>query len=245
MWLGGSIARGTADAASDLDVMLAIDDVHHDEFASSWKQTLVAITPTVLAQEQPWSKGSFWSITPGFERFDVVVEPASLIPQTFFRVRQVVFDRDGLDATIPPAEPGPGPSATKLASLVESWFHFSAMLETILARQDWLLAAEHLHFLGQLTYQLLVEANAPLPPMGLKQWSAKLTDEQRALLEQLPTSATSVDAVRDAHLAYSRAFLGHARPLAAELEAPWPAELEQAATAHLREVLAVEEPYPE
>lgn len=245
LWLSGSLARGTADAASDLDLLVAVADDSHEEFARTWSQWLHAISPTVLAQEQPWSKGSLWSITPGFERFDVVVEPVSALPSTFFRTRTVVFDHDQLDALVPAPGPAPGASADRVSSLVESWFHFSAMLETILVREDWLLAAEHLHFLGGLVYQLCAEANAPLPPMGVKQWSTKLTDGQRVLLEQLPTAARSPEELSEAHLALSRAFLGIARPLAAELRATWPEDLEAAAAAHLGEILNVAEPYPD
>ena len=67
------------------------------------------------------------------------------------------------------------------------------MLETILVRRDWLLAAEHLHLLRSFVYQLFVEADAPLPPMGLKQWSTKLTEPQQAVLAESTTS-TRADA---------------------------------------------------
>ena len=243
LWLGGSLARGTADAASDLDLLVAVADDHLDEYAGSWRSVLAAITPTVLAEEQWFAKGSFWSITPTFERFDMVVEAVSQIPRSLFPVRTVVFDHDDLTSRLPLAEDR-GPSAQVVAKLVQDWFHFSAMVETILWRQDWLLAAEHLHFLRDVLYKLFVEANQPLPPMGLKRWSEKLTPEQRRVLERLPTAAGSEAELVDAHLAVAGAFLGTARPLAGSLGVPWPSELEQAARSHLREVLDLTDPYP-
>jgi predicted nucleotidyltransferase len=243
VWLSGSAARGTIDAASDLDLLIAVADDAHAEFAASWRQWLEHITPTVLAEEQWFAKGSFWSITPGFERFDVVVEPASQVPHTLFATRTEVFDRDGLTARLPP-ERERGPDAATVAKLVEEWFHFSAMIETILWRDDWLLAAEHLHFLRDLLYKLYVERNQPLPPMGIKRWSEKLTDAQRTTLETLPTSAASHDELVNAHLVISRAFLADAKPLAAQLRVAWPDALDDAATAHLRDVLKLEDPYP-
>ena len=243
VWLSGSLARGTADAASDLDLLVGVADEHHEAFAGSWRTWLAAITPTVLADEQWFAKGSFWSITPGFERFDVVVEPASAIPTTLFPVRVPVFDHDDLTARLPD-ERHREPSAAAVATVVEDWFHFSAMLEVVLVREDWLLAAEHLHLLRDLLYKLFVEGNQPLPPTGLKRWSEKLAPGQRDVLASLPTSAGSRAEVVDAHLAVARAFLGAARPLARRIEVPWPTALEAAATAHLRTVLAVPEPYP-
>jgi predicted nucleotidyltransferase len=243
MWLGGSLARGTADAASDLDVFVAVTDEHLPAFAEGWRDLLASITPTVLAEEQWFAKGSFWSVTPGFERFDVVVEPASAIPTTLFPVRVAVFDHDDLSARLP-AERDRALSAATVATLVEDWFHFSAMLEVLLVREDWLLAAEHLHLLRDLLYKLFVEGNQPLPATGLKRWSEKLTPGQREVLASLPTSAASRPEVVDAHLGLARAFLGAARPLARRLDVDWPAALEEAATRHLRTVLDVPDPYP-
>ena len=38
-----------------------------------------------------------------------------------------------------------------------------------------------------ILYEWFVETNKPLPKVGVKQWSTKLTQEQRTLLESLPT----------------------------------------------------------
>lgn len=243
MWLGGSLARGTADSASDLDVVLAVADEHFDVVASTWRAWLDDITPTVLAEELPFAKGSFYSITPGFERFDVVVEPVSKVPSTFFRTRVPVFDRDGLADLVPDAEPGAGPSADAVRALVIEYFRISAV-ETILVREDWLLAREHLHVVASLIYRLFVECNAPLPPMGVKQWSAKLTVPQRRVLAAVPTSADHVDELRTAHVALAAAFVTNAEAVARRLAIDWPSALEEAAAAHLRRELAIEDPYP-
>jgi hypothetical protein len=158
-------------------------------------------------------------------------------------VRAIVFDHDDLTARLPTERPKAlGPAV--VGKLVQDWFHFSAMLETILVRGDWLLATEHLHFLRDLLYKLYVEANQPLPPMGLKRWTEKLTPEQAGLLRGLPTIAEGRDALVAAHLDLTRAFLGTARPLAAARGAAWPDELEAAARRHLREVLGIDDPYP-
>jgi hypothetical protein len=243
MWLGGSLARGTADAASDLDVIVAVADDAHEGFASSWRTWLGQITPTVLAQELPFARGSFHSVTPGFERFDVVVEPASHTPATFFRTRAVVFDRDGLSGRIPPPAPGPGPSADAVRALITEYFRVSAV-EAILVRDDWLLAREHLHLVGSLVYRLFAESNAPLPPMGVKQWSTKLTPPQRAALASLPASAADVEELRAAHLVVAEVFLANAEAMATSLGIAWPDALERAAAAHVGAQLGLDDPYP-
>jgi hypothetical protein len=49
MWVHGSLARGAADAASDLDLVLAVRDADFGEFAGQWRAWLAAITPTLTA----------------------------------------------------------------------------------------------------------------------------------------------------------------------------------------------------
>src|SRR3954451_16766107 len=243
MWLSRSLARGAADAASDLDVLVAVADDDHEAFAGEWRGWLSAITPTVLAEELWFARGSFGSVTPDFERFDVVVEKVSQLPSTLFRQRLTVFDHDGLDATVPDVVPA-APSATVVAKTIEEWFHFSAMPEVLVVRRDWLLAAEHLHLLRSLVFKLCVERNQPLPMMGVKQWSSRLTPEQIALMEALPTAVRDVPSLIEAHLACARTFLSISRPLAAELGVECRVDWEAAPARHLSAVLEIDDPYP-
>jgi hypothetical protein len=220
-----------------------VADDDHKGFLAGWRSWLADVTPTVLAEEVPRAPGIYYSVTPGFERFDIVVEPVSALPATFFRWRVTVFDRDGLTDRVPPPEPGPGPSAEAVRGLITEYFRISAV-ETILVRDDWLLAREHVHAVASLVYRLFVEANAPLPPMGVKQWSTRLTPDQRAALASLPTDATDADGLRAAHRAVAAVFLPNAEVLARRLGVPWPHDLEAAAAAHLRRVLGLDDPYP-
>jgi predicted nucleotidyltransferase len=243
LWLGGSLARGTADSASDLDLIVAVADASYDEFVSAWRTWLDEITPTVLAAEVPFRAGAFYSVTPRFERFDVVVERASAVATTGYPTRVVVFDKDELDAQLPPPLAGPGPSADVVSALVTEFFRISAV-ETILVRDDWLLAREHLHVLASLIYRLFVEANAPLPITGVKQWGTKLTHAQRAAMLALPTAASDIHELRAAHLASAALFVTNAEALSGRLGATWPVTLEQAARAHLERYLSLPYPYP-
>src|SRR2546425_6746719 len=79
MWLSGSLARGTADRVSDLDLLVAVSDDAYDDFSATWKEWLSVITPTVIARPLASLPGSFYSVTPGRQRFDVVVEAASAL----------------------------------------------------------------------------------------------------------------------------------------------------------------------
>lgn len=234
MWLGGSLGRGDADRMSDLDVLLAVDDDSLPAFAGEWRTWLAAVTPTVVARALPFLPGSLYSVTPGRERLDVVVEAVSAVPTSGFRHRLVVFDRDGLDDLVPAAGAGSGPSKERIGALIEEMFRDYGMFPVVVEREDWLLGNEAIHFIRTLLYQLFVEANAPLPPMGVKQWSAKLTDEQRRVLEALPTGGSGRDDVITAHEAVAIAFIDHARSMASSLGVAWPIDLEEATCRYLR-----------
>jgi hypothetical protein len=89
MWLHGALARGKADAASDMDISVAIADDGFDGFAASWRDWLAAITPALTAR--PLAAGSFYALTPSCERFDVIAEPVGKLPATSLTRRLVVY----------------------------------------------------------------------------------------------------------------------------------------------------------
>jgi hypothetical protein len=233
LWLSGSLARGDADRASDLDVLVAVADDTLDEFANGWHEWLGTITDTVIARPLPFLPGSFFCVTPERLRLDVVVEPVRQLPTTFFRTRVVVFDRDDLDARLPASDPATAPDPDRIAGIVEEFFRDYGMFNVGMEREDWLLGLEAIHLMRTLLYRLFVEANAPLPASGVKRWSEKLTAEQRALLESLPTGAATPNDVLIAHETVAVAFVQQARAICVAFDVPWPAALEAATTKYL------------
>jgi predicted nucleotidyltransferase len=231
LWVSGSIARGDADASSDLDLLLAVADAELDGFAQSWQSWLAEITETVLARPLPFLPGSLYSLTPGCERFDVVVERASAVPKSFFRARFCVFDRDGLDAQVP--------DKAKVETAIEEPLRYLAMMPAMLARGELLLGQEGYGHMRRRISELFLELNAPLPTTGVKHWRDKLSDEQYAVLEALPWPAATREALIEANLTIGRALIQHGRPIAAKLGVPWPEALEAAVRAHLERELGV------
>lgn len=233
VWVSGSLARGDADAFSDLDLLVAVADAEFDSFAASWRSWLAQITPTVLAREIPFLRGSLYSLTPDCERLDVVLERVSALAASPFRTRAVVFDRDGLAARIPKPAPASGPDRAKLATAIEESLRYLALLPAVLGRGELLLAQEGYGHLRRRISELFLEANAPLPTTGAKHWRDKLSPEQYAVLEALPWPEATREALVAANLAAGRALLAHGRPIAAKLEVPWPEPLERSVRAYL------------
>ena len=141
MWLSGSLGRGDADPISDLDLLLAVSDDALQSFADEWREWLAAITPTLIARTLPFAQGSLYAVTPDRLRLDIVSEPASRVPQSIFRYRAIVFDHDGLDASVP-APATDSPSRERIAMLVEEFFRDVGMFPVVVEREDWLLGVE-------------------------------------------------------------------------------------------------------
>lgn len=240
MWLHGALARGAADAGSDLDIDIAVVDESFDDFAGNWREWLAAITPTVSAVPIPGATGSFYALTPTCERIDVITERVSAVATSGLTRRVVVFDRDGLTGTIPPvADPGPDPEVIR--QLIQEILRQAANFPTVMVRKDWLLGVVAVQQVHLTLYQLFVEANKPQPPTGPKQWSSKLSSEQRQLLESLPVPQPTAESVLAARRAALSLFLRQAPAIARDHGAAWPDELATAVLDFLRrEDLAVD-----
>jgi len=230
LWLHGAFGRGAADAASDMDVSVAVIDDAFDGFAESWRDWLADITPTVNAD--PIAPGCFFAMTPGCERFDVISERVSDLPATNLTRRVTVFDRDDLTATIPaPNDPPPSPDA--IAFVIKEAIRTAANFDTVVVRDDWLLGVVAVQTIQSLLYQLFAEANKPQPPSGPKQYSFKLSPHHRQQLQALPVPQPDRESVIAARTAAFALFFAEAPAIAAMNDVPWPDDLERAVRAHL------------
>lgn len=236
IWLAGALGRGAADAASDLDIAIAVRDEDFDAFAAEWPDWLAAISPTLVARELPGRPGSLYALTPTCERLDVVTERVGELGAGQGAARLAVLDRDGLHARLPAAA-ARRPDAGRIAWLIEECLRQAANFPTVTVRDDWLLGVVAVQEVHLMLYQLFVESNQPLPPMGPKQWSAKLTPEQRAVLAALPVPQPRPVSVLHARETALRAFIEHGRPLADRCGVRWPAELETSVRDFLRREL--------
>jgi len=230
-WLTGSVGRGVADAGSDLDVVLAIAPEFFDDFTGAWREWLGRVTPVVLARELPRLPGSFSSVTPDCLRLDVVAEPAGAARPADLAGRLLVLQKDGgAPVLVPGAEPAAaGPSQARLTELAEEFLRQMTIFPAaVVARQDWLLGVIGVQNVHLMLYQLFVEANQPLPPMGVKQWSAKLTSRQRHVCATLPPATASQATVLTAMRVAATAFRREAMAILAATEVPWPADFDAA-----------------
>lgn len=233
MWIHGALARDGGDAGSDLDIDVAVRDDDFDTFTAGWREWLATITPTVSALPIGTMPGSFYALTPTCERLDVVCEKASGTASSFLTRRIVVFDRDGLTATIPPTQdPPPNPGAIQW--IIEDTLRQSANFPVVVVRQDWLMGVIAVETVQLALYQLFAESNKPQAPTGPKQWSHKLTAEHRRMLEELPVPQANADSVYAARQATVSLFLREAPVIAAANNVSWPTPLADAVLRYLQ-----------
>ena len=229
LWLGGSVARGVADAGSDLDVLVAVADEHADAFAARWREWLNSFTDVLLARELPGMPGSFYATTNDCLRLDVVLESVSAVAATPFHARTPILDKDGLHERVPSPGEASGPDAEAIQGLVEEFFRQQAIFPAaVVAREDWLLGVVGVAHAQQLLYRVLTSCNAPLPPMGVKQWSAKLSPEQREVLAGLPSPQPTRASVIEAMRATRKAFREDGRVAVTRLGIDWPDDVDEA-----------------
>jgi hypothetical protein len=227
LWLAGSVGRGVADAGSDLDLLVTVSDRAGFTEPGVWD-----VLDPVITTPIPGLPGCFAFTTRAGLRVDVVLETSDDVASSSYVHRVRVLDRDGLEPPTPGTDTR-APDVPRMQQIVTEFLRQSAIFPAaVVARDDWLLGQVAVRNYALMLYDLLVESNQPLPPMGVKQWSSRLTPDQRDLLAALPVPTAdrssvvgSMTAVRDAIRTRGRAALESAG-------GTWPGEVDDAMAAY-------------
>ena len=227
LWVSGSVGREAADAGSDLDVVVTVAD---DAFDTLIDPAVWTPLDPLLCLSLPFLPGAAVITTRAGLRLDAVIERVGDLPATPYRQRLVVLDRDGLD--VPPPEPAPGPDPAVQLDLVVEFLRQSAIFPAaVLARKDWLLGQESVMSYRTLLYRIFLEANQPQPPMGVKQWSSRLTPAQRDVLATVPLPSPNRECIVAGIVAARRALRTHGRAGVETAGGTWPVDLDEAMAA--------------
>jgi hypothetical protein len=227
LWLSGSVGRGVADAGSDLDLVVTVSSPAELADPAVW-----AVVDPVITTPIPGMPGCFALTTREGLRVDVVLEAPGDVARSPYERRVCVFDRDGLEPPAPTEVAG-RPDVQRMEATVTEFVRQCAIFPAaVVAREDWLLGQVAVHNYRLLLYDLFVQSNQPLPPMGVKQWSTRLTEQQRAVLHALPLPAAERDDVVAAMTATRKAIRTHGRAALEGAGGTWPTESDDATAAY-------------
>jgi hypothetical protein len=226
--VGGSVAAGTADRWSDLDLAIATDPEHHDDFISEWPAWLGQITPTVFART-PIAPFIVNTITEDGLTVDFVIRTGQapvFRPPTGYTVGMISSTRfedirDALEYAV--AEQLRG-LAGPFVSLIKRGEHLKHLTGVP-------------HVLGLLTTVFLAETGQA-PPAKL--WNPAYTDEQLGAVARLPSVRATADDLTAFGLGVAKLIVERSRPLFQEHDLVWPAGLARVAAARLHDNLGID-----
>ncbi len=226
--LAGSLAAGTADEWSDLDLVVVTDAAHHDAFLAAWPEWLAAITPTVFART-PIAPFIVNCVTDEGLTLDISVHPGEVLQfpvgpgYAVGSLSGVRFADIGEALEYAVAEQLRG-MAGPFVSLVRRGEHFRHLTGVP-------------HLLGLLSTVFLAETGAA-PPRKL--WNATYTDEQLATVAALPAVSADRDALVTFGLAVARLTITRSRPLYDRYGLVWPSELAAVVAQRLQDALDID-----
>ena len=225
-WVGGSLARDTADDWSDIDLHVLVADP--EEFGSGIADWFARTLPTVLADQIPGVPGGFLFVTPDWVHVDVIVHGSQGFSQADFPAR-VLFDPRGLLRDIPGSAEQMVGEPYFPDDQIRLYLYFMGVTVTVIHRGEWLaLAQGAAGFRDSLLIPLMLAENGVRKTDGAKRLNRYLTAEQIAALHGIPPVGSDPEQLIGAHTAIAREYLARARRLAALLDEPWPTALERA-----------------
>jgi Nucleotidyltransferase domain len=212
--LSGSLARGTADQWSDLDLRIITTPDGFDSFVGDWKVWLAEITPTVFAR-RPIAPFIVNTLTTDGLTVDIAVYSGEAPPENAGADRYAV----GQLASGQFADLG---DALEYAT-EEQLRGLAGPFISLIRREEHL---RHLtgvpHILGLLTTVFLAETG--LPPPG-KKWNQSFTAEQRDTVAALPPVSATREGILSFGLAVGELVITRSRALYPRYDRRWPGHL--------------------
>jgi predicted nucleotidyltransferase len=237
-WVGGSLARDTADDWSDIDVHLLVADP--DAFGSKIGDWFARTMPIVLADEIPGVPRGFLFVTPEWLHVDVIVHGSQGFSQEEFPAR-VLFDPQHLVREVPASAEQMMGDPYFPADQARLYLYFMGVTVTVVHRGEWLaLAQGAAGFRDSLLIPLMLAENGVRKTDGAKRLNRYLTAEQIAALQAIPPIGSDPGQLVEAHAAIAREYLIRGRRLAAACGDSWPTALEHASLDLWRRELGID-----
>ena len=227
VWLEGSLAQGSADDWSDIDLHLAV--IQPENFAAiEWLDSKVHL---VLADAIPGLSGSFICLTSDWIQIDLNVHSSE---SDFMSgdSRRALLARDAPIQDIASTH-SPRGQAFFPAQDIQIFLYFLGKTIASVHRGDLIALSQATSMMrDRLLVNLLLAENGIQTGTINKRIGQHLNDEQMQCLQGVPAFGLSELSIREAQQKPAGDYLARARKLAEKCGATWPLELEEA-TKHL------------
>ena len=235
MFVSGSVAEGTADAFSDLDLVVVMNQPNLTALMDEIRAVVDDAEPLVL----DYRRGGhvLCLITEEWHRIDLVFggSDSGILDQVLIPV----FDPDDLyDGAVSEKAPEPA-TADDLIKLVTEFLRVLGLSAVVHGRKDVHVGHDGADLLRHSLIELLLMEPPRRVRPGAKKLLPVLTDEQQSVLKDLPPVADHLELLNAYNAAVASAFLPRARQLTETLGGVWPIALERATRAHLRGIVEI------
>lgn len=236
-WLIGSLARDSADAFSDVDLLLAIAGEAFQATVADWRAFVAGFTPTISLQRIGGDgKPTIVAVAPGCLRFDLTLCDADLPQAHGYHPVRLLFDHDEVAARMTFAPQRSISPAEQLPGLVQNFLRGLSLAPGIFARGELLIARQGVSILQNWLIDLFLLENGGRVGGGLH-LNLFLTAEQQELLASFPPLELTHESLRANQLTAARLFLPRARRLMAIHGLPYPDEFEREVLDYLRRTI--------
>lgn len=233
LFIAGSIAQGTADVYSDLDLVAIADRDAIEALLESACAIIDAAEPVVIEHRLgPETRRILSLVTDKWHRIDFAFgTPDSdalnqpLVP---------VLDPEALFKGAPEKTPPAPVAAGRVIGLATEFYRILGLSVVVRGREDPHVAHDGANILRNLLIELFLLEPPVRTRSGAKKLLPILTDEQQTILKSLPPLADDFEVLAVFNESVAGVFVPRARKLIESLGGTWPAAVEQATRTYLR-----------
>jgi predicted nucleotidyltransferase len=231
--ISGSVAKGSADAYSDLDFVVVTHKSAIEGLMEDVHRIIDDVEPVIIENRLPPGRASVLSVvTDGWHRIDLAFgDPDSGILQ---QALIPVFDPDTLFDGVPDANVLAPVDADQVVALSKEFLRVLGLSAVVHGRKD----AHTAHDGSNLLRNMLIELFLMEPPRRTRSSAKKtlplLTLEQQEVLKSLPPLADNLEMLVVFDSALAEVFLLRARRLIESIGGVWPVATEQATREYLK-----------
>ncbi|MBQ74804.1 MAG: hypothetical protein CMQ20_07240 [Gammaproteobacteria bacterium] len=239
MYVSGSLAKGTADAYSDLDLVIVVLETEVNTLLDDVLEVIGTVEPVVLEYRLHPLEGIcvLSIVTDKWHRLDLVFggSDSGILNQLLIPV----FDPERLwDGTFSEEDPSPV-SSDEVIKLATEFLRVLGLSSVVNGRGDVHVGHEGANLLRNMLIELLLMEPPRRTRPSAKKLLPILNDEQTAVLRGLPPVADDLEILNTFSTSLACIFLPRARKLIESLGGVWPAELEDATRAYLSGTLEI------